>query len=131
MDEAELMRRIQLHASKMGLRLFRNNTGVGWVGSIVDRTSHSLKLMNFRPLHSGLAVGSGDLIGWTPVKITEAHLGKTFAVFTNCECKNPNGRGRVSEQKNFDRVVIESGGISAIVKSVDEFDYFINEFTTK
>jgi RNase P/RNase MRP subunit p29 len=131
MDEAELMRRIQLRASEMGLRLFRNNIGIGWVGKTI-RTPQGIVIKNPRPLHSGLANGSGDLIGWTPVKITESHIGKIFAVFTNCECKSPSGRGRVSaDQKNFHRVVTESGGSSCIVKSMDEFEFYINEFQKK
>lgn len=127
------MRLIQLRASEVGMRLFRNNNGFAWVGEWkkINKAGDVL-IKNARPFHGGLGVGTGDLVGWNPVKITPEHLGKIFAVFANCECKNPNGRGRVEkEQQNFNDFVIQSGGFSSIVKSVEEFDYFINEQTSK
>ena len=82
------------------------------VGDIVIRKA--------RPLHAGLCEGSSDLIGWTTVQITPDMVGKKVAIFTGVECKSKKGKAS-EEQKNFDKVVKNNGGISVIAKTVDDY----------
>lgn len=107
MTESDLVKLIQVKATENGARLFRNNVGVG--KSVAGST-----------IKFGLHTGSGDLIGWTPVKITDEMIGKTIAVFTSIECKSSKGRIR-PDQMLWKLTVKEAGGISAIVKSENEF----------
>ena len=78
MKETPLLNPIAIAATKYGSRLFRNNIGVAQYGEA--RVKY------------GLRPGSGDLIGWTPVTITQEMVGATVAVFTSVEVKGPKGK---------------------------------------
>lgn len=107
MREGELIRRILLQASEQGARLFRNNTGLSWVGEVVSRTPNLLTLKNYRPFRAGLCVGSSDIVGWTP------HEGR--ALFTAIEAKT--GRLKPThEQESFLAAVERAGGIARVVR---------------
>ena len=67
-----------------------------------------------RRFHAGLALGSHDLIGWNPFKISEDHLGKTIARFTSMEIKTIN-TAITKEQKNWKEAVNQAGGTSEII----------------
>ncbi len=119
MAERDITVKILKEASQLGARLFRQNTGLGWVGEIVRKTGQALVLKNPRPLHAGLCVGSSDVIGWTPRVITPEMVGKTVAVFTAIEVKT-KGITVTEPQKKFVQAVQEAGGIAGIARSVDE-----------
>ena len=127
MNEANLMRSIQVAVSKVGARIFRNNVGLGWVGQQVKVTIPTritigpgdILLKNARPFHAGLCEGSSDLIGWTPIKITQDMVGKTFAVFTAVEVKTPIGKATEIQQSVL-AAVKDAGGISFIGRSETE-----------
>jgi len=107
MREGELIRRILLQASESGARLFRCNTGKGWVGQVVSQTPELITLRNYRPLNAGLVNGGSDLIGWTPVN--------DVAVFTAIEAKT--GRLKPThEQEMFLAAVERAGGIAKVVR---------------
>jgi hypothetical protein len=129
-SEAQIQSRVRL-LSRGPVRLFRNNTGTAWAGPSTRVTPGNLAatraslrpgdvvVSQARPLHAGLAVGSGDLIGWRSQLIGPEHLGQTIAQFASVEIKA--ARGRVSpEQRQWAEVVQQHGGIGAIVRSVDE-----------
>lgn len=125
-EEGALQRKIMLAVSAAGARVFRNNNAMGWVSSRVHiaRAPERLALApgdavlrQARPLHAGLMKGSGDLIGWEPVLITEAHVGMTIAVFLSLEVKTAAGVIE-KDQENFDIAVRNAGGISGFVRSV-------------
>jgi len=97
--ETALMHRIALAVSRLGARVFRNNVGFD----------------PERKIRYGLCKGSSDLIGWTPVTITRAHVGKTIAVFTAIEAKGVNTR-TTKEQAAFIKKLIEDGGIAIIAR---------------
>lgn len=126
MNEANIMRMIQVKVSTLGTRLFRNNVGIGWVGNIVKVSvpgkiqinPGDILLRNPRPLHAGLCEGSSDLIGWTPVKITQEMVGKSLAVFTAVEVKTETGHAS-EVQKNFLETIKSTGGIGLIGRSED------------
>lgn len=63
--------------------------------------------------------GGSDLIGWTPVVITEDMIGQTVAVFTAVEVKTPIGRP-TEDQLNFIRSVVKGGGYAGIARSPKE-----------
>lgn len=108
MRETSLLRRVLLHGSAIGMRIFRNNTG---------------KLQNSDGVWVayGLCVGSSDVIGWTPVTITPEMVGRELAVFTALECKA--GRNTTTEEQGrFLAVVKAAGGIAGVVRSVDDVD---------
>lgn len=119
MPEADITNPILTGATKLGARLFRQNTGLGWVGKIFRKTADRIILDNPRPLHAGLCKGSSDIIGWTPCVITPEMVGQTVAVFTAFEVKT-NGVVTTKEQGAFVDAVRNAGGIAAVVRSVDE-----------
>lgn len=117
MSEIDLMRAIQVKASEMGHRLWRNNVGTGWVGPQV-RVSHPQMIMmhpgdvlirNASALHSGLCVGSSDLIGLTD-------RGRFLAA----EVKSAKGRP-TEGQESFIETIKRLGGVGVIAKSVEDF----------
>lgn len=114
-----------LRASKDGARLFRNNVGIGWAGNQVQKIDRQRMIQvrpgdvvvrQARPLHAGLAKGSGDLIGWQPVLIQPHMVGKTVAVFVSAEAKTGKGRER-PEQIAWSETVRKFGGIAGTVRS--------------
>lgn len=118
MREGELIRRILLKASESGVRLFRNNTGVGWVGTVVTKTPRLIVLKDYRIMHAGLVVGGSDLVGWTPVEIHQGHVGTTRAIFTAIEAKT--GRLKPThEQESFLAAVERAGGIARVMREGD------------
>lgn len=121
MTEADLMRAIQIHASKLGLRLFRNNNGTGWAGVTSRVNATDMLIRNARPLHAGLGTGTSDLIGWTPLLVKPEHVGLTLAVFTAAEIKSSKGR-LTDQQRNFIETVNTSGGIAVCARSVSDLE---------
>ena len=108
MTETTLLRRLLVHGSTLGMRLFRNNVG-------------RAQLADGRYLQYGLCVGSSDVIGWTPVVIGPEHIGRTLALFTAFECKIGRNVTTV-EQGAFLNVVRTSGGIAAVVRRLADAD---------
>jgi hypothetical protein len=111
-SENVLGKKIILMASELGFRLFRQNTGQGYVGESI-RFSKPMKIevmpgdvliRKARPLHAGLCVGSSDVIGWSKE-------GKFCAI----ELKSSNGKPS-EEQINFIDAVNKAGGIAGIVR---------------
>lgn len=127
MSESKLMKLIQMQASNIGARLFRNNVGTGWVGRATSYTSNKMVkvgsgdvlIRNARPLRSGLCKGSSDLIGWYPRIITADMVGSQIAIFTAVEVKYGQGKP-TPDQVNFIDMVKKMGGNGGIVYSIDE-----------
>jgi hypothetical protein len=122
--EKKLENDIVIQQSARGLgRLFRNNTGTGWVANKPDthwdKPSNTVTLRNPRPLHAGLVNGGCDTIGWTEVKITPAMVGKTVAVFTAIEIKDV-GKKPSPDQKIFIGNVTNANGIVGIAYNKDD-----------
>lgn len=109
MNESEILAYARKQATKMGGRLWRNQSGMAWYGEILSKSNNVLHLRNPRLLKSGLTNGASDLIGFIPTIITEEHLGKKIAVFWANEVKTKNDK-LSKEQLNFLYFVSESGG---------------------
>ena len=107
--EHDVQPSIRLALSRAGATMLRNNQGLAWYGTNRDQ-----------PVKYGLGVGTGDLVGWTPVVVTVDMVGQTLAVFTSVEVKRPKGGHRTDEQKNFVELVLRAGGKAGFARSVDE-----------
>jgi hypothetical protein len=117
------MRRLQVAASKLGARLFRQNTGMAWVGKMtrgpgtVRLGPHDVVIRNARPFHAGVP-GMSDLGGWMPVEITAEMIGQTIAVAAQVEVKD---RGSPTpEQRNWIDAVNAAGGKAGVVHNETE-----------
>lgn len=118
--ESLILKKILLAISKLPfVRLFRNNVGLGFQGTIVEETPLYIVLKNYRRIKFGLCNGSGDLIGWTKIKVTPEMVGREMAVFTSLETKTLTGKAE-EDQKNWRDQIKKSGGISGIVRTPDE-----------
>lgn len=95
-SETRIQSEIQLAASRVGARLWRNQVG-------------KYELADGRWLSSGLCVGSSDLIGITPD-------GRFLAI----EVKRP-GKTATPEQRAFVSLVRAMGGVAGVCHSVEEF----------
>lgn len=124
--ETNLLKLIQLAAAKVSARLFRNNVAQAWVGNAKRVSPNSVLIVDARPLHAGLCVGSSDLIGWTEVKITPEMVGKKIAVFTAIEGKT--GRLRpTQEQANFITQVRNAGGFAGVARDPNDITTIITQ----
>ncbi len=109
MKETDILKLIQIEASKRGYRLFRNNCG-----NLQDKNGMWVKYGVANP-------GGSDLIGWKPVFITPDMVGKVVAVFTAIEVKSPKGRmDKEGNQQHFLDAVNAAGGIGKCVRDVRE-----------
>lgn len=127
-DESEVQQHIQIEASKLGNKLFRNNSG-----SFQDKTG--------RVVWFGLGVvssqqnkyfKSSDLIGFTPITITSDMIGRKIAVFTAVEVKKTKWKYTATDrevaQKKFLDVVNMNGGIALFCNSVESYKKAIIDF---
>jgi hypothetical protein len=105
--ETTLMRKIQVAASRVRARLFRNNCG-----ALMNKQGTWVKFGVASP-------GGSDLIGFVPRAVTSKDIGKTIAVFAACEVKIP-GNKLTKEQQAFLDMVNASGGIGFVARSVEE-----------
>ena len=133
MREQGIQNLIRIFMSGIGVVNWRNNTGTGWVGKAKNIRTHctvacepgDVVIKNARPLRSGLCKGSSDIIGITPVFITQAHIGRTLGVFSAIEVKSKTGKPS-ADQLNFLRVVEKAGGFAGIARSNDDIEVIIN-----
>jgi hypothetical protein len=102
--------------SRPDTRLFRNQVGGAWMGK---PSGGVLRLEDARFVQCGLAVGSGDLIGWHSVTVTPEMVGRKLAVFLSVEVKTETGRVR-PEQVNWLEQVRKHGGIAVVARNVEE-----------
>lgn len=133
--ESSIQKAVQIMASKLGMRLFRNNVGKFYTGRhsrITKPTQFILMpgdvlIRSAYPVSAGLCEGSSDLIGFTPITITPDMVGKQVSVFTALEVKTQSGR-TTKEQENFIKVVQQAGGIARVIRSDNEIQEVIDEF---
>lgn len=123
MAEADLMRRLQIYASRLGARLFRQNTGMAWVGKVIRNRDGSITIRDPRPFHAGIT-GMSDLGGWVPVEITADMVGSTVAVYTQVEVKE-NARP-TKEQVAWIKAVNAAGGRAGIARNDDDLTNIIS-----
>lgn len=110
MSETDLYTNILTKYSHGNTRLFRQNAGLAWQGTVISQTPQRLVLAHPRPIKMGFP-GLSDLGGWTTVD--EA------AIYVAIEGKW--GRRRpTAEQEAFIDVVHRAGGRAGIARSVED-----------
>ena len=119
MKESDIQNRALLALSHGPTRLFRSNTGTGWVGKLISRVGRTITLQDYRPLHAGLCKGSSDTIGWHSVTITPDMVGTKIAVFTAIEFKAARRRP-TTEQAHFGEQVQAAGGLFGVAWTVED-----------
>ena len=128
--EKNIRNNIILQSAKDNITLFNNPVGTAWTGKYNPAT-HSVIAPH--AIRYGLAVGSSDLIGITPVKITPDMVGQTIGVFTGVEVKlDKNGKYKETpEQKKFGRFIERNGGFYILADSyADLTNFFSNKGLT-
>ena len=120
-EETNLQNSIRKELTKKmpSVRLFRNNVGVGYRGTVVKENPPVITLRNYYMIRFGLAVGSSDLIGWKSIVVTPEMVGKKVAIFCSLEVKTDDGVVD-DEQINWIDQVRKAGGIAGVVRSVDD-----------
>ena len=134
-SEAKAFEKVRLRASQFGMKLFRNNSGV-------------LKNQVGVPVRFGLGneskklneeFKSSDLIGFTPVTITQDMVGKQIAVFTAIECK-PLGfkhrlkypkKSREYGQQNFIKLATDFKALAGFACCEDDVDKLIMNYVER
>ena len=109
-SEADIVALARVNGSRAGMRLWRNNNGATYDnrGNFVryGLANESKKLND--------VLKSPDLIGWRPIDITIAHVGRRVAQFVGIECKAPgwrySGNGRELAQQKFLTLIEQAGG---------------------
>ena len=105
--------------SEDGRLVFRNETARAWVGKVIHKSGDQVTLKGAQMLPFGLCVGSSDIVGITPLKITPEMVGTTVGVFTAWETKTSTGKAS-DEQKKFLRAVRRFGGFAGIARTIKE-----------
>lgn len=124
--EGSVQREVWLSLGRL-CRLFRVNTGKGWVsgaGPVQRLADGSVLVPAGRPIALGLAMpngdpvpGTSDLIGFTPVTVTAEMVGTTLPVFTAIETKRTKGGRTTNDQLSFVERVCREGGIAGVANS--------------
>lgn len=125
--ETNIVNTIMMDVSKDGARVFRNVRGGFYpiaaikpiIAAIMAKNLSILLALvkTLRPLQAGLVIpGASDLIGFTPVIITQEMVGQKIAVFTAIEVKTDTGVVSPDQEK-FIRVVLENGGYSGVARN--------------
>ncbi len=121
-DEAPVVKRVMIRASKLGLRLLRNNRGLFQT------------LDGKRKVRAGLeAEGASDLIGIKTITVTEDMIGTELGVFLAVEVKKPKWKKPTTkiekEQENFIAQIIKRGGIAFFINDAEDLERKIESFS--
>ena len=118
--EEGVSKRVRLTEAAKGNLLWRNNVGAMQDdrGRVIRYgLANDSKAMNQR-------IKSSDLIGITPVTVTDDMVGNTVGVFTAIEVKKPGwvyvGSDREIAQRRFIELVMSRGGIAHFTNGVDD-----------
>jgi hypothetical protein len=108
--ESDLMRSLQIEASSLGARLFRQNVGLAWTGDVRRNRDGSITIRNPRPMRFGVA-GMSDLGGWVSATIG----GHRVAIYAQVEIKA--GAKVTDEQRRWIEAVRFAGGRAGVARS--------------
>lgn len=111
-SETNIVRGFLIHASKLGARLWRQNSGHGWIGDATKFTRAQtitvqpgdVVIRKARPFHAGFE-GLADIGG---ISDTGRYVG--------IEAKTATGRVS-DEQRAFMRMVRSFGGLAGVARS--------------
>jgi hypothetical protein len=115
MSESDLYGQIMIEATRLGHRMFRNNTG---------RAKYKSAKGDVYTVPYGVGgKGGADLCGWTVQLFDDGRVStpaEEVAVFTAVECK-VKGKKATKEQAQFLEAVRAAGGIAGVVESVEQY----------
>ena len=106
MSERDRIDELLVRASKLGVRLFRNNSGVAF---------HK----DGKVTRYGVAPGGSDLLGWKMFHVKQSHVGLSLALFTAVEVKDEKHKP-TPEQQRFLDAVNGAGGLAIWGHDVDD-----------
>lgn len=125
-SEPRAQAEIRLAASGRGMRLWRNNVGA----VTTDDGRHIRYGLANESMAMNRVIKSADLIGITPVDITQAHVGRRFGMFTSIEVKRPGwryrGQGREVAQLAWANAIISLGGWASFATGPEAIDTLDN-----
>lgn len=101
-SEAEILKAVMMEASRLGMRVFRNNVGL-------------FETIDGRKVKTGLFKGSGDLIGWYK------------GAFVSIEVKRKGGKPSPA-QINWHEQVLASGGFSCIIDDEKKLKNMLTDY---
>ena len=122
-SEAAVSAEITMELSRRGSRVFRNNSGA----VTTDDGRHVRFGLGNISAKINKSVKSSDLIGITPVIITQDMVGKQLGVMLSIEVKNStwkrdtNDPHQNAQQKWID-IIKSLGGIGGFVSDIDQLD---------
>lgn len=128
--ESNIFKACQIRASKLGGRLWRQQSGQGWVGrSIiitelerVDVFPGDVVIRKARPFHAGFP-GISDGGGYCMVTVTPDMVGQSLPVVLQVETK---ADGAVTdEQRKFIKHIRGVGGMAGVARSADDVDRIV------
>jgi len=138
--ENNVMRMVWGAVAHLGTRLFRLNTGRGWIsglgpdgviqltdGSVVIKAARSIAIGFSTPSGDALK-GASDLQGWTSIVVTPELVGRRVAIYTAIETKNSTGGTKRKEQKNFIEQICGAGGIAGFASSPEQAQGLVRDF---
>ena len=117
MKESEISSQVEQALQASGVITHRNNVGCA----------------KFKGVYVRYGVGGNggsDWIGYLPVRITAAMVGRRLAVFCAVECKRDKGGKITPEQKHFIDNVKAAGGIAGFARSWQDARALIMNFIT-
>jgi len=119
-SEAEVTVDVRLALSKRGVRCWRNNCGA----VTTDDNRHIRFGLGNESASLNKQIKSSDIIGITPVVITQEMVGTTVGVFTSYELKHEGwrytGSGRQAAQNAWLNLVQSLGGIARFITAVQD-----------
>ena len=129
-QETTIVNEIMKDTSKSGVRLFKNVRGMFYtiegvkalIAAAMSLNPARIKqaVQQLRMTTAGLlAAGASDLLGFTPVVITQEMVGQTIAIVTCIEVKTADGRVS-KEQQDFTNFVRSSGGFGGIARNAED-----------
>lgn len=111
LSESAIQTNIRLEASRLGVRLWRNNVGVAHDSEAGTYVRYGLANESTQ---MNKVVKSSDLIGIRPVMITQAHVGTIIGQFVSREVKHGKwrytGTDREVAQLNWINLINSMGG---------------------
>lgn len=118
MKESNIQRQIQIDASADEVLLMRNN-----IGAYTTDAGHRIAFGVGGP-------GGSDLVGGTPLEITQDMVGSTVCVLTVIEVKTEKGKP-TEQQKNFISAIIARHGIAGVARSYGDVRNLIQQFKSR
>lgn len=101
------------------VRIFRNNNGLAYCGTVVHEEPNRIILSNHWRVKFGLFPGSADLIGIKRVRVAPEMVGCDIGQFVSIEVKSAAGTEK-KDQENWRFQMGRMGALAGIARSVDD-----------